>query len=236
MKKGTLYLIPSPLGVEDVKGRTTPETLNIINSLRYFFAEDLRTCRRALRAMGFVADFEEVHFCHIGKHSKPEEAEAFLQHLKNGCDVGLMSEAGMPAVADPGSSVVLLAHHFQLAVKPLSGASSLLMGLMASGLNGQKFAFEGYLPVEKKERLQKLRELCERAKKFGQTQLFIETPFRNASLFKDITDSCPEDIYLSIAMDIHGAQESCTTKNIATWKKYPLAPGKLPAVFMLGYL
>lgn len=224
------------MGEEDVKGRTSPETLGIINGLRYFFAEDLRTCRRALRAMGFVADFNEVHFCHIGKHSHRDEAETFMKHLKQGLDVGLMSEAGMPAVADPGSMVVMLAHQAQIAVKPLLGASSILMGLMASGLNGQKFAFEGYLPLDKKERQQKLRELCEKAKKHGQTQLFIETPFRNAALFKDITDSCPDDIYLSIAMDIHGIQESCMTKKIGTWKKFPPGLGKLPAVFILGYM
>jgi 16S rRNA (cytidine1402-2'-O)-methyltransferase len=236
MKQGTLYLIPSPLGAEDVNGRTSPETLSIINGLRYFFAEDLRSCRRALRAMGFVVDFNEVHFCHIGKHSNHGEAEAFIQHLKQGRDVGLMSEVGMPAVADPGSMVVMLAHQLLIEVKPLLGASSLLMGLMASGLNGQKFAFEGYLPLDKKERQQKLRELCERAKKYRQTQLFIETPFRNSALFKDITDSCPEDIYLSIAMDIHGIQESFATKKIGSWKKFPPSLGKLPAVFILGYL
>lgn len=236
MKQGSLYLIPSPLGIEDIKGRTSPETLTIINGLRYFFAEDLRTCRRALRAMGFTADFDEVHFCHIGKHSNPVDAEVFIQHLKQGRDAGLMSEAGMPAVADPGSKVVMLAHREHIDVKPLIGASSLLMGLMASGLNGQKFAFEGYLPVDKKERQQKLRELCERAKRFGQTQLFIETPFRNSALFKDITESCPEDIYLSIARDIHGVQESFLTKKIGTWKKLPPDLGKLPSVFMLGYL
>jgi len=234
MTYGTLYLIPTPLQEDAGPEWIPPATLERVFPLRHFFAEELRTARRCLRRMGFTASFDEVQFCHIGKHSDPREREGLFAALLSGNDAGLLSEAGAPAVADPGSTVVMQAHRLGIPVVPLSGPSSLLLALMASGMNGQAFSFHGYLPLDPAERQKKIRQLAEAAVADGHTRMFIETPFRNRSLLKDLLEIVPSALYLGIAYNLHGEGGWCKTLTVGEWKKQESGLDKHPAVFMLG--
>lgn len=232
--KGALYLIPTPLGDGDINQVLPDYNRLIIMELDTFVVEELRTARRFLRKIGYTKDFEEVNFFLLNEHTQSEELTEILQNTGDGKSVGLLSEAGCPAIADPGASLVNIAHQAGIKVIPLTGPSSIILALMASGLNGQQFTFNGYLPVKLFERKQKLKELERLVLKLSITQIFIETPYRNQSMFDSILEVCNESTLLCIAINITMPDEIILTKSIKEWRRFKFTLEKKPAVFLLG--
>ena len=175
----------------------------------------------------------ELNFYELNEHTKPQDVEKYVKILLDGNDVGLISEAGLPAVADPGALLVKLAHNHSVKVKPFVGPSSLMLALMASGLNGQCFAFTGYLPVKTEERKSKIKLIEKVSMQLSQTQIIIETPYRNDQLFKDIIAACGNNTRVCIAADITLPTETIITKSVASWKKNLIEIGKRPCVFLI---
>ncbi len=230
---GQLYLIPSVLGPD--AGHTIPPYVReIVQNLRVFIVEDERTARRFLRAIGFTADFDAVQLLRLDKRTDQETYRHYLEPLEEGHSAGILSEAGCPGVADPGAGLVALAHRKQIQVVPLVGPNSILMALMASGLNGQAFTFHGYLPVKQWERVKVIKSLDQQTHKTGQTQIFMETPYRNKALLEDVVKTCTPDTMLCIACDISLPTEYIMTRSIADWQKNIPDIHKRPAVFLLG--
>lgn len=233
MKQGILYLIPSVLSDQAVEDVLPEGTLKVIRSLDCFIVEELKTARRFLRKAGFTADFDKVTFHVFNEHSPAPSFEEYLSDTQTGRDVGLLSEAGSPCVADPGSEIVRTAHENGIIVKPLTGPSSILLSLMASGFNGQNFAFLGYLPVDKQLRSRKLKEIERTAGEKKQTQVFIETPYRNEQMFQSILQSCNESTMLGIGIGLTGQSEKISAYSVGDWKKMKPGLGKTPAVFLI---
>ncbi len=220
--KGKLYLIPTPLSNSELEYVLPQSVIDIARSLTYFAVEELRTARRFLSRIKVQKTIDELTFFVLNEHSLPEMVDSMLTPLLQGNDVGLMSEAGVPAVADPGAVLVAAAHRYGIQVVPLVGPSSILLTLMASGLNGQNFAFVGYLPVKPDERRRRIRMLEQRSRLEGQTQLFIETPYRNLHLFKDLLSVCNDQTAITIAVDIASVNEFIATKTAKEWRKLPV--------------
>ncbi len=231
--KGTLYLIPVGLGGDNPHNQLPSFNASIIDTLDEFVVENIRSARRFLRSTGFERDFESVTFHVLDKHTREMEIPGFLNGLKEGRNLGLLSEAGNPCIADPGNKVVKLAHENNIRVVPLVGPSSILLALIASGFNGQNFVFHGYLPVDKKARQHKVRELQDNALKHDQTQIFMETPYRNNALLTDLLGSCQDSMLLCIAAEISMPGEFIKTRSIAEWKKQTPDLHKKPGVFLL---
>lgn len=234
IKSGTVFLIP--VFLSDTQPNAVFPSVNseIISSLDHFIVEDLRTARRFLRKVGFNKDFEKVKFYELNKHTRDSDIYTFLDDVKTGKDIGLMSEAGIPCVADPGYQIVNLAHQLGIKVKPLIGPSSILLALMASGMNGQQFVFHGYLPIDKNERRKSLLNIENIARKSNQTQIFIETPYRNNKLLTDILNFCADNTMLCIATDVTGEKESIKTRSIVNWRKINIDLHKKPTVFLIN--
>jgi 16S rRNA (cytidine1402-2'-O)-methyltransferase len=233
-KKGSVFLIPSTLG-ETAPEKVLPSyNIELLQHLDVFIVEEIRTARRFLRKCGYLKDFEAVTFHILNEHTPENEVITFLEQARSGIDTGLLSEAGCPAVADPGSMVVKLAHELKIKVVPLSGPSSIIMSLMASGFNGQSFTFHGYLPVKEPERIKKIREIERDLLRTGQTHIFIEAPYRNKHMIDSILSSCGDETMLCIAANISLADESILTASVGQWKKMNPDPGKKPAVFLLS--
>ena len=232
---GTLYLIPTPLSDTPLADTIPQSTLSVILQLRYFVVEELRTARRFVSAVGLKGKIEELQLSILNEHTDPKALDGLLQPLVEGHDMGLLSEAGLPAVADPGAPLVALAHQKGIKVVPLVGPSSPLLALMASGLNGQSFAFAGYLPVPSPERKSKIKQLEKRAIQENQTQIFMETPYRNSALYQDIIETCAPQTKLCIAANLTSVDAFIATKTIAQWRHAPLPPiHKVPAIFIIG--
>lgn len=231
--KGTLYLIPSLLG-DSAVGRSLP-TFNaeIINSLDEFIVEDLRTARRFLIKAGITKTIDSLTFHLLNEHISGDEVAHYLDGALKGKNVGLLSDAGCPGIADPGAEVIKLAHRKGIKVVPLVGPSSILLALISSGMNGQSFAFHGYLPKKQPDRGNKIRQLETEAIKSGQTQLFIEAPYRNDNIIQDILATCKGDTLLCIAADITLPTEDIRTKTIADWKQEKKSYNDHPAVFLI---
>lgn len=233
--KGTLYLIPTPLGETD-HGHSLPAyNEQIIHSLDVFIVEELKTARRFLRKAGYKKDFETTTFHVLNEHTPFTEVSGFLQEAFDGKNIGLLSEAGCPAVADPGAIVVKLAHERSVKVVPLTGPSSIILSLMASGLNGQSFTFHGYLPVKPLERKARIKELDRIAQRHSQTQIFIEAPYRNKQMIEALLESCNDQTLLCIASNLTMPDEYIATKTVGEWRKIKPDPEKRPTVFLLGY-
>ena len=234
MNKGKLYLIPTILGKE-TQEETLPSTiLKSIKEIDIFIVENLRTARRHIKKIYREKDIDATTFYSYGKHDTLSLEEDFLPHILSGQNVGLLSEAGLPCIADPGSKIVEYAHNFQIDVVPFVGPSSILLALMASGMNGQNFAFTGYLPIDKSDRTRALRYLESLTKKTGQTQIFMETPYRNHQLFDTIIKVCSNNTKLCIASDITLPSENIKTKTIAEWKQEKININKKPAIFLIN--
>lgn len=233
--KGILYLIPVPISEEENSDLVYPLLQQTVNSLDEFIVEDLKTARRSLRQIGFKGEFDKTIFHLLNEHTDPKGIEKFLSSAEKGKNIGLMSDAGMPCIADPGSEIVKSAHKKNIRVIPHYGQSSILLALAASGLNGQIFCFHGYLPKEQINRKKKLKELEKNISINNQTQIFIETPYRNQHVMEDIISICLPDTLLCVAMNVTGDSETILTKSISEWKKnkYPVLH-KLPTVFLLG--
>lgn len=219
---GKLYLIPNTLGSQEISQSIPNEVAQIAVKLRHFIVEDLRTARRYLRQLDRQMDIDGSIFFTLNKRTTPTQFSEYLKPLKAGHDVGIISEAGCPGVADPGAEVVKLAHEAGIQVIPLVGPSSILLALMASGMNGQSFAFVGYIPIKKEERLKTIKQLESRSRNENQSQIFIETPFRNNHLADDILKTCSPQTQLCIACNLTTPDEYISTKTVAQWK------GKLP--------
>lgn len=230
---GTLYLIPTTLGGDSVNRILPPEVIAICNSLRIFIVEEIKTARRFLIKLKIPVPIDELTFYIFNEHSKEINLDTFIQPLLQGQNVGLLSEAGVPAVADPGNEIVKLAHSKNIKVVPLTGPSSIILALMASGLNGQNFAFNGYLPVVKTERIKKIKFFERRSETENQTQIFIETPYRNKHFFTDIIDNCSPNTLLCIACNLTMENEFVKTMTVHEWKKENPDIHKLPAIFLI---
>ena len=230
-----LYLVPTLLSDNTIPQQVlTPHTIAMIHSLKQFIVEDIRTARRFLSKAAHPVPIDNMQFRVLNEHTPESEIAPLLPYLRTG-DTGLISEAGVPCLADPGSQIVRLAHANGISVVPLIGTSSILMALIASGLNGQSFSFVGYLPVKQNERQDRLRALERRSEKEHQTQIFIETPYRNMQLLNDIVQCCRSETMLTIAADITGVHQFILTQSIGKWRKKltELNLNKIPAVFLL---
>lgn len=231
--KGNIYLIPCTLGDANFQ-RSLPEyNLQIINSIGHFVVEELRTARRFLKQYGYIKSIDETVFTEMGKHSDKNQYASALLPAESGEHIGIISEAGCPGIADPGSEIVELAHRRGLRVIPLVGPSSILLALMASGMNGQGFTFNGYLPI-KSDRKKTLRHLEELSSKLGHTQIFIETPYRNNAILEDIIAACSPTTRLCIACDITLETEYIKTDFLSAWAKSKPDLNKRPAIFLLS--
>lgn len=232
-EKGKLYLIPSPLGENDPMEVIPLPVLKSLEGFRTFVVEEVRTARHYLSKAGLKGRIGELQFFELNEHTEQSAVESYLKLFDNGNDVALISEAGLPAVADPGAQLVALAHRHGIEVIPAVGPSSLMMSLMASGLNGQSFAFCGYIPAKTDERRSRLKTLEKVSGQLKQTQIIIETPYRNDSLFKDILSTCSASTRLCIAANITMPDAYIRTKTVAQWKKEDIIIGKRPCVFLI---
>ena len=228
-----LFLIPATIGDSNVSDVLPASFSQQINTLKTFIVEELRTARRFLRSAGYTQNFDEVTFFVLNEHSNTNEIETYLDTISKN-SIGLLSEAGVPCVADPGSEIVAMAHRKNIPVVPLVGPSSILLALMASGLNGQNFCFNGYLPVDKKERERRLKDLEQRAIRENQTQIFIETPYRNNHMLESILSVCSPSTRVGIAANITQENAIHQTKSVAEWRNRTIDLHKQNVVFLIG--
>ena len=234
MSQGKLILIPNLIGDENYKNVLTEKIIQTIKETKIFIVENIRTARRYIKKIVPEKSIDEITFFAYGKHNSFNIQEDFLQNILLGNDIGIISEAGVPAVADPGSKIVEYAHKFNIKVTPLVGASSILLALMSSGMNGQNFAFNGYLPIEKKDQIKKIKYLESICKKTNQTQIFMETPYRNNKLLNTIINICHGNTKLCIASNITQNNESIITKEIKEWKTIKINIDKQPTIFLIS--
>lgn len=232
--KGTLYLIPTTLGDTAETADVLPIKVNqVINTIDEYIVENEKSARHYLKKMGIQKPLQEIILHPLNQHTERADIAGYLTNIDAGKNIGIISEAGCPGVADPGADVVKIAHEKGIHVCPLVGPSSILLALMASGFNGQNFAFNGYLPKERNERIKKIKELEKLAQQKSQTQLFIETPYRNTHLLDDILAVSDTNTLLCIACDVTLSTEFIKTKTIAAWKKNIPDIAKRPTIFLI---
>ena len=233
MATGTLFLIPTTLGESALAAVLPAQVQQRARTLEHFVAENPKTARAFLKQIATAKPLQELHIATLNEHTPEDGIAALAAPLLAGLDVGVMSEAGCPGVADPGAKLVLYAHRHGIRVVPLVGPSSILLALMASGLNGQSFAFHGYLPVAEVEREKALRELEKQSRRLAQTQIFIETPYRNQKMLSSILAACANSTLLCVAADVTLPGEDIRTMTIAAWRKHPPQLERRPALFLL---
>ena len=235
--KGTISMIPCPISDERGVWDVLPHSnLDIMNSLDYFIVENVRSARRFLSKASIERKIDELEFVELNEHTTSSaDVERMLKPVLEGRSAGVISEAGVPGVADPGADIVALAHRHDVRVVPLVGPSSILMSVMASGLNGQSFAFVGYLPIKDAERQRRLKDLEHRARTEHQAQLFIEAPYRNVKLFDTLIKTLSPQLRLTVAADITSPEELIKTRTVAEWRKCGVPDiAKRPTIFILG--
>lgn len=233
-KFGTLYLVPVTLGDDNIANVLPPDVVSFVQKLDVFIVESEKSARHFLSTIKTLKPVRELTLNLLNEHTDDKDVSGLLKPLLAGQDVGLMSDAGCPGVADPGAKLVALAHQKNIKVIPFVGPSSILLSLMASGLNGQQFAFLGYLPVDKQARNVRLKEIEKRSLTHKETQIFIETPYRNQHMLEAILSTCHPNTKLCIACDISLNNEMIATKTIASWKQSPMPDlHKRPTVFLL---
>jgi 16S rRNA (cytidine1402-2'-O)-methyltransferase len=230
-EQGKLYLIPNVIAEDTQSLVVATQVTQALQNINYFLAEEIRTARRYLSSLKIYASIEALHFEVLNKETKEEQIDLLMSPLMQGFNMGVISESGCPGVADPGALAVKYAHEKNIQVVPLVGPSSILLALMASGLNGQEFAFHGYLPIEGKEAAKKIKELEKESKLKSQTKIFIETPYRNNSIFETLIKNLNPETRVSIALDLTGKEEFIKTKTVAQWKKAQESWPKTPMVF-----
>jgi len=233
MNKGLLYLLPTTIGDTAINKVIPAYVTETINSISEFIVEDIRTARRFLIKNGYTKSIDNITFHLLDKHTPIEEIPSFLNNISKGVSIGILSESGTPCVADPGADVVRIAQQKNITVIPLVGPSSILLSIMASGFNGQNFAFVGYLPIDKSDRNKKIKELEKKVYKQNQTQIFIETPYRNTKLFEAILNSCSNETLLCVACEISQENEFIKTKSIKDWKKQSPDINKKNTIFLV---
>lgn len=234
LQMAKLYLIPTTLGDTTIERVLPPDLTSIISSISVFIVENVRTARRFLKKVNPAIVIDDLTFFELNQHTDKKDISRFLEPIQSGLDIGVISEAGCPAVADPGADVVKIAHIRNIQVVPLVGPSSILMALMASGMSGQNFAFNGYLPIKNPEKAQQIKLLEKRMQTEGQTQIFIEAPYRNAQLLADLLQNCDLQTMLCIAVDITLDTEFIRSKPVSFWKTNLPDIQKRPAIFMIG--
>ncbi|MBT1698625.1 SAM-dependent methyltransferase [Fulvivirgaceae bacterium PWU4] len=230
--KGRLFLIPNVIAEHTHDQVLTLQVKKILPGIRYFLAEDVRTARRYLSSLKIYESIEALQFSVLDKDTKEAEVAALFAPVFEGHDVGVISESGCPGVADPGALAVKFAHRHEVKVIPLVGPSSILLALMASGLNGQKFSFHGYLPIEGKEAIKNIRELEKESGAKNQTQIFIETPYRNNAILQNLVKNLSGDTDLCVALDLTGDAEFIATRKVKAWRAQTIELPKKPAVFL----
>jgi 16S rRNA (cytidine1402-2'-O)-methyltransferase len=230
--KGSLFLIPNIIADDTQNSIVTPQLRAVLPDIHFFLAEDIRTVRRYLSSLKVYDSIEKLHFSLLNKDTKQSELADLLRPASEGKHVGVISESGCPGIADPGAIAVQYAHLHSIRVIPLTGPSSITLALMASGLNGQKFAFQGYLPIESKESGKVIKEYEKESQAKNQTQVFIETPYRNNSLMQNMLKNLQNDTLLTVAVNITGSSEFIATKPVKEWKLQKIELPKLPTVFL----
>lgn len=233
--KGTLYLIPSVLGEDSPLTVIPPVIPQVTGNLKIFIVEDIRSARRFLKKINPAIIIDELTFLVLDEHTDAGDVPSLLDPLLLGNDAGLVSEAGLPCVADPGSALVALAHENGIKVVPLPGPSSIFLALMASGFNGQNFAFHGYLPVDKRERIHKIREIENAVYQKNQTQIFIETPYRNHQMVEALIQACRAETKICIAVNLTLPDQYIVTSTAKQLNIKKLDLNKKPAVFLMYY-
>ena len=228
-----LYLLPVTLGDTPLRNVLPSYNSDVIGGIRHFIVENVRTARRFLRQVDPQFDIDGSCFYELNKHTSPQDISTFLQPLYDGKPMGVISEAGCPAVADPGADVVAIAQRKGIKVVPLVGPSSIILSVMASGFNGQSFAFHGYLPIKPDERARKLRQLEQRIYNENETQLFIETPYRNGKMIEDILKTCRPQTKLCVAANLTCSDEFVQTRTIKEWRGKVPELSKIPCIFLL---
>jgi len=229
---GRIYLIPVTLGGDDFSKVIPERVISLTRLLRFFIVEDVRSARRFLRLIDKEFPINDTVFFELNEHTRDSEIAQYLDPVLKGSDMGIMSEAGLPGIADPGARIVALAHQKKITVTPLSGPSSILLALISSGLNGQNFTFNGYLPVKPAEKAARLKDL-EKKSREGYAQIFMETPYRNQKMFESIISSCDNNTMLCIAADITLSSESIRTMKISEWKRNIPALNDKLVIFVL---
>lgn len=233
MKKGTLFLIPVPLADDAAHKSFTPFLVDTVNSINTYIVENEKTARRFLKEAGLKTPQSELLIHDYGKHKRGSSLVPFFKELNEGISVGLMSEAGCPGVADPGADIVAEAHRRNIKVVPLVGPNAMLQALMASGFSGQSYAFSGYLPIDKGDRSKRIKDLEQMSQRYRQTQLFMETPFRNNQLLEEVLKNCQPNTLLCIASNINAEDEYIKTLPISLWRKEKVDLHKKPTVFLI---
>lgn len=228
-----LYLFPVPMGDTPVTDVLPQRNVDLVKTVSHFVVENIRSARRFLKACDRSIDIDSINFVELNEHTPATAVSAMLQPMREGFDIGVISEAGCPAVADPGADLVAVAQREGYEVVPLVGPSSIIMSLMASGFNGQSFAFGGYLPIDDPRRSSTLKEMERRIRRDNQTQIFIETPYRNNRLIDDLCRRLPGDLLLCVASDISGPNQSIITRSLADWKTSGYHYEKIPTIFLL---
>ncbi|MHB8353990.1 MAG: SAM-dependent methyltransferase [Burkholderiales bacterium] len=232
-QRGCLYLIPVPLSESGGTAHLSAAVVERVRGIDHFVVEETKTARRMLKLLGHPTPLAQLHMTTLNEHTPPADVEALLQPLSAGFDVGLMSEAGCPAVADPGAQLVRLAHQQGYTVIPMVGPSSILLALMASGLEGQRFAFQGYLPVDAVARRTRIEYLEKRSRSARETEILIETPYRNATLLGALLETLSPATLLCVACDLTGTQQRIHTASVAKWRRAPqVLPERAPTVFL----
>lgn len=228
-----LILFPVPMGQCNPLDVLPAANIDLLRGIRHFIVENIRSARRFIKACDRDIDINECRFAELNRHTDPKDVAAMLQPMAQGNDMGVISEAGCPAIADPGADVVSIAQERGYEVVPLVGPSSIVMSLMASGFNGQSFAFNGYLPIDAADRTTKLKEMEKRIRHEHQTQIFIETPYRNNKLISALAASLPKDLKLCVASDITGPAQTIVTLPISAWRNRKYDYDKIPTIFLL---
>ena len=234
MRQGKLILIPNLIGENNIENGITKKIIDTIIETDFFIVENIKSARRFIKKVVPNKIIDNITFFAYGKYDNLDLQEDFLKNILLGNDIGLISEAGVPAVADPGAKIVEYAHQYKIRVVPLVGPSSILLALMSSGMNGQNFAFNGYLPIDEKEKIRKIKLLEKISNNSGQTQIFMETPYRNNKLLDTIIKVCNSKTMLCIASNITQNNESIVSKSIEEWKFSNFKPNKNPSIFLIS--
>lgn len=234
MSKGTLYAMPTTLGSEDFRHVIPSEIAKLITETRFFAVENIKTARRYLRKLDRTFPIDESTFFILNKNSDEGDCYPILKPLNEGHNIGILSEAGCPGIADPGSVLIKLAHEKGHFVSPLTGPSSILLALIGSGFNGQNFAFTGYLPKERKDRIRKLKAIENIVKRENQTQIFMDTPFRNIHVLEDLLNELADDTKICIACDLTLPNENIQTMSVKDWRENAYDISKRPTMFVIG--
>lgn len=232
INKGNLFLIPTAISHDTQDAIVPPRVKELLSGIRFFLAEDIRTARRYLGSLKVYSTIKELTFSVLNKDTSEGALGALFEPVFAGHHLGVMSEAGCPGIADPGALAVKFAHKNGIQVIPLVGPSAIFLGLMASGLNGQRFAFQGYLPIQRKDAARAIRELEKESRSKNQTQIFIETPYRNNQMFQNLLQNLMPETLLCIALDVTGENEFIRTQTVRDWQGQTFELPRNPAVFL----